>query len=344
MRELIEWNIIVCIIKHRIPGHTFHPKIYLFEWDDRAEIIIGSNNFTEGGFFGNYEGCARISYKFPDDIKEFEKARTELKRFIDPHGPTAYELTDDFFKELIERDEVPTEAEARYGRDISRRTKISKQKRTSEKKYLFGFEDIEPPPPLPADLLERLIKEVRKRKKKREKPPLTRTKKYIPKSPIEDQVSDPLLPAAFYMTLPTLQGKNIPGEGRIPLEAIELAKDFWGRPNEYTKNISPRSGEGRVYWNWYPTWRIWNVETPQDTETQAVRMYLYENSSDFRFYMRPLVNAGADLGDVVRIRRIAQPDAEYECVLARKGTPEYSEWIKYCSQPVRNSTRRFGYA
>ena len=124
------------------------------------------------------------------------------------------------------------------------------------------------------------------------------------------------------MTLPTLQGKNIPGEGRIPLEAIELAKDFWGWPDEYSKDTSPRAGEGRVYWNWHPTWRIWSVETPEDIDTQTVRMYLYENSSDFRFYMRPLVNAGADLGDVVRIRRIAQPDAEYECVLARKGTPE----------------------
>ena len=73
-------------------------------------------------------------------------------------------------------------------------------------------------------------------------------------------------------------------------------------------------------------------------------MYMYENSSDFRFYARPLVNAGGDLGDVVRIRRIAQSDVEYECVLARKGTAEYDEWIKSCTQAVRNSPRHFGYA
>jgi len=51
------------------------------------------------------------------------------------------------------------------------------------------------------------------------------------------------------------------------------------------------------------------------------------------------VDAGADLGDVVRIRRIAQRDAEYECVLARKGRLEYDQWIKYCTQAVRNSIR-----
>ena len=86
------------------------------------------------------------------------------------------------------------------------------------------------------------------------------------------------------------------------------------------------------------------MEKPSDVAVQEVRMYMYENSSDFRFYVRPLVNAGADLGDVVRIRRVAQPEAEYECVLARQGTSEYNEWIKYCTQVVRNSTRRFGYA
>jgi hypothetical protein len=125
---------------------------------------------------------------------------------------------------------------------------------------------------------------------------------------------------------------------------VELAKEFWGWPDEYSKEVSPRQGQGRVYWNWRPKWRIWDVNAPGDITTQEVRMYMYENSSDFRFYVRPLVNAGADLGDVVRIRRIAESDAEFECVLARQGTPEYDKWIKSCTQPVRNSTRRFGYA
>ena len=153
-----------------------------------------------------------------------------------------------------------------------------------------------------------------------------------------------MLPAAFYMTLPTLQGHNIPGEARIPLEAIELAKEFWGWPDEYSKDVSPRAGKDRVYWNWRPKWRIWSVEALGEVVVQEVRMYMYENSSDFRFYVRPLVNAGGDLGDVVRIRRIAQLGAEFECVLARQGTPQYNEWGKSCTQAVRNSIRRFGYA
>jgi HKD family nuclease len=346
LNELLGWNIYVCIVKHRIPGHTFHPKFYLFEWGNKVEIIIGSNNITEGGFFGNYEGCARITYNLPDDFKQFERACAELKRFIFPDGPTAHELTCDFLKELIARKEVPTEAEARYGRDVSREPRLRKLKAAVKEKHLFGVEDIEPPPPLPADLLERLVQDVRRRRKERRKPITKRIKKRIPavQLPIDDKAIDMLLPAAFYMTLPTLQGENIPGEGRIPLEAVELAKEFWGWPDEYTKDVSPRAGKERVYWNWRPVWRVRSVEAPDKGAIQEVRMYMYENSSDFRFYVRPLVNAGADLGDVVRIRRIAQSDAEYECVLARKGTPEYDEWIRYCTQSVRNSTRLFGYA
>lgn len=342
LRELLGWEIDIRIVKHRLPGHTFHPKLYLFEWSDHAAIVIGSNNVTEGGFFGNYEGAAMVTYELPEDSDSYHSAREDLGRFLEPNGPIAYQLTAELLDELIARGDVPTEEEARKGRDIPAR---SKKANTQKGEPIFGTEDIAPPPPLPADFLERLVKDVRARRNATRRITRRRNKKTTEAvKPIDDQVSDSLLPAAFYMTLPTLQGGNIPGEGRIPLEAIELAKEFWGWPNEYTKEVSPRAGIDRVYWNWRPNWRIWSVEAPGNVTTQEVRMYMYENSSDFRFYVRPLVNAGGDLGDVVRIRRIAEPTAEYECVLARRGTPEYGEWIKSCTQPVRNSTRSFGYA
>lgn len=343
LKEVLGWGIDIRIVKHRIPGHTFHPKLYLFEWADHAIIIIGSNNITEGGFFGNYESAARINYDLPQDSDAFGNACVELARFLEPEGPVAYPLTETFLGELVTRGDVPTEAEARKGRDVTAKIKKST---VGKEATIFGTEDIVPPPPLPADLLERLLKDVRVRRaaaKKILKKKKTK-KKLKAVLPIDDKVSDPLLPAAFFMTLPTLQGDNIPGEGRIPLEAIELAKEFWGWPDEYSKDVSPRLGAERVYWNWRPKWKIWSVEDPGTVVTQEVRMYMYENSSDFRFYVRPLVNAGADLGDAVRIRRIAEPDAEFECMLARKGTPEYIAWIKSCTQPVRNSTRKFGYA
>ena len=342
LKEILDWNLDVRIVKHRRPGHTFHPKLYLFEWDHQASIIVGSNNLTEGGFFKNYEGAVKITYHLPAEAERYGSACTELERFLDPAGPTVYQLNSDFLDRLIARGDIPTEAEARIGRDVPSRVR---GRTGTEGDPLFGTEDIPLPPPLPANLLDRLVKDVRARRRSRRVAGAQHTGGPAAGAtlPIDDQVGDPLLPAAFYMTLPTLQGASIPGEGRIPLEAIEMAKEFWGWPDEYTRTVG--RGGNRVYWNWRPQWKIWNVEDPGEVGVQEVRMYMYENSSDFRFYVRPLVDAGADLGDIVRITRIAEPDGvEYECVLSRRTTPEYTQWINYCVQPVWNSLRRFGYA
>jgi len=342
LEEILSWNIDVRIIKNRIPGHIFHPKLYLFKWEHKAKIIIGSNNITEGGFFGNYECATCITYELPNDLEQFNSACAMLNRFIRPEGQIVYNLTEEFLKKLIARGEVPSEDEIRRNKNLSAKKYRKKQKISAEDGQIFGVENIDPPPPIPAELLKQLVKHIRHHRKKRKE--MSKGAAISAQPPIDDKANDILLPTAFYMTLPTLQGNNIPGEARIPLEAIELAKKFWGWPDEYTRDVSPRAGKQRVYWNWRPRWRIWSVENPKNVNIQEVRMYMYENSSDFRFYARPLVNAGGDLGDVIRIRRIAQVDAEYECVLARRGTPEYSQWIRYCTQPVRNSTRRFGYA
>lgn len=345
LREVCSWDIEVKVFKHRLPGHTFHPKLYLFEWEDHAEIIIGSNNITEGGFFRNYEGSARVHYNFPADTGMYESAKDELELFLDPSGQTVKPLTRALLNKLIARGEVPTESAARSNRDIFRRQTLKGVISVTKDDPLFGTEDIPSPPPLPSDILEGLLKNVRRRRREMRRKLRHHGKDglAIGANLISDKEHDVIAPAAFYMTLPTLQGPNIPGEGRIPLEAIELAQEFWGWPDEYERKMSPRAGKNRVYWNWKPKWKVWSVENPEEVKIPDVRMYMYDNSSDFRFYVRPLVNAGADFGDVVRIRRLAQVEAEYECVLARKGTAEFNSWEKFCTQPVRNSLRRFGY-
>jgi len=338
LKEVISWRTDNRVVKHRRPGFTFHPKLYLVEWQDKSEILIGSNNVTEGGLFRNYESSARIIYDSPDDDILYETAQQELNRFLDPIGDTTYIITDDFLNNLIEQGIIPSEAEARKNRNDSV-TRPSRERQTGEP--LFGVEDIEFPPPLPANILEGLVQTVRRRRAQR------RTAQQEPQVESEPQISptdDAITPTSFYMTLSKLQGDNIPGEARIPLEALELAQEFWGWQEEYERVGNPRGGQGRVYWNWRPHWRITDVEHLENTVVQEVRMYFYENSSDFRFYARPLVNAGADLGDIVRITRIAEDDVEFECVLARQGTPEYEEWINFCVNEVRNSSRRFGYS
>ena len=341
LEELLSWSVDVRIVKHRHPGHMFHPKIYLFEWTDRRVVIVGSNNLTDGGLFRNYEGAAQVTYASPEDDAEFTSATVALERFLEPSGPTAYRLTREWLAQAVKSGHVPTEAEAREGRRKATASAASDSAAPLE----LGTEEFNLPPPLPADLLDQLLTHVRARRR------AARKKAGIEESALSDHEQSDASPAtytlaasAFYMTLPKLQGKNIPGEARVPLAAVEIAQEFWGWPAEYTKQTSPRGGTNRVYWNWKPQWRVRTVGSPVAVPSQAVRMYMYENSSDFRFYARPLVNAGADEGDVVRIRRLAEPDVEYECVLAKRNTVVCQQWLSCCTQSVPNSNRRFGYA
>lgn len=332
LQQLATWDVTVTVVKNRIPGHTFHPKLYLFEWENRAKIIVGSSNVTEGGFYRNYEASAYTEYDLPAETRQYEMALRELRRFIEPAGPTAKRLTPDYLIALVARPDVPSEAEAR-----ERATSQFRRAAGNAENEVFGSEVIAAPPPLPAELLERLIARVGARRR-----PAGRRPRQAAQQREGPRLSEQISPAAFYMSLPTLQGRNIPGEARIPLAAIELAEQFWGWPEQYVRTESPRRGRRRVYHEWKPIWRIWNVAR-RDAVEQPVRMYMYENSSDFRFYARPLVTAGGDLGDIVRIVRVAEPAVEYECALAKDGTPEHRLWQRYCTTLVRNSTRRFGY-
>lgn len=342
LEELLAWDIDVRIAKHRRPGHTFHPKLFLFEWEHEATIIVGSNNLTDGGFFGNYEAAVRVTYRLPADAEQFSTACAELRRFLDPEGPTVYRLSSEFLADLVARHAIPTEREARLGRDVPTE---SNQARRLKGDLLFGTEEIAPPPPLPEHALKHFVAKANAQRRSRRSPEAQRKGDLVvaEAAAADDSQADPLLPAAFYMTLPTLQGPTIPGEPRIPLVALELAKEFWGWPHEYTEEVKPKSK--RAYWNWRPKWRISSLDDPDNISVQEVRMYMYPSSSDFRFYARPLLNAGADQGDIVRLRRVSDPDGvEYECVLARSGTVDHAQWLNYCTQRVQNSSRRFGYA
>ena len=334
LRQLSSWNVNVTIVKNRIRGHTFHPKIYLLEWENAAKVIVGSNNFTEGGLFRNYEGYACIHYDFPADAALYDSAGIELRHFLQPEGQTARQLTPAYLGVLLARSDIPTEKQAR-----GRRARQFGRSRTTQEgdAQAFGSEAIAPPPPLPAELLNQLIAQVGVRHRGDRRQPAAAARRDVPARAAQ------IYPAAFYMSLPTLQGRNIPGEARIPLAAIKLAEEFWGWRGKYVRREGPRAGRQRVYHEWKPIWRIWDVSQPQQVREQRVRMYMYENSSDFRFYARPLVNAGADLGDIVRIIRVAEPSVEFDCAVARAGTAEHRLWLSYCTVPVRNSGRSFGY-
>jgi HKD family nuclease len=123
-------------------GHTFHPKIYLFEaTDSKAELFVGSSNLTDGGLYTNYEASSQITFNFPQDMNEYAEILASLDRYINPQGNTAQVLNNSLIDILVRRGEVPTEREITE----NRRQSLRAQDRSDSPASPFGVEIINRP-------------------------------------------------------------------------------------------------------------------------------------------------------------------------------------------------------
>lgn len=123
-------------------GHTFHPKIYLFEaTGSKAELFIGSSNLTDGGLYTNYEASSQMTFIFPQDNEEYSEFLASLDNFLNPQGVTARILNNDLIDILVRRGEVPTEREIQENQRRTART----QERFDTPVSPFGVELITRP-------------------------------------------------------------------------------------------------------------------------------------------------------------------------------------------------------
>lgn len=352
LKEVASWSVPVFIIKNRFPAVTFHPKIYHLKWDKLAIIAVGSNNLTDGGLYKNYEAASVTSFEIPSDIADYKAAVADLKAFFEPSGDTAKLLTEDYLEKLIALPEIPSEVSASRSRGEARRNKPA-----GELGDVFGSEQVNFPPKLPPELQALILAARKGQLDEWEKEKKAEKKKVKAGDPIIVAEVSPTPPPPlaeldardFYMELPSMRGAahaTIPGEARVPLLARDMAPSFWGWPDNYVRSVSPRNATvERVYWNWKPKWIIKSTINSEESENE-VRMYLYENSADYRFYAGKLVSLGAESGDIIRIRRIDDGDIAYECFLAKPGSKKFEAWSKLLVNSVSagGNVRRFGYA
>jgi len=246
LQELASWPVDIFVFKNRRPGITFHPKIYRVERANKAEIFLGSNNLTDGGLFTNYEGAVHITYDLPADREQYDAASTELAGFLAPSAQVTRKLDTPYLQILVNRDDIPTEAEARKRQ---RSARIGNQGSSAE---AFGTESTPGRPPLPVIYQDVVLAantnhldEIRKeRRKKRDAKDASEKASLLSIPPVAELV----LPTSFYMELNATKGKSaeaggprkIPGEQRIPLEAVWSAQEFWGWPDKYERTVNPR--------------------------------------------------------------------------------------------------------
>jgi HKD family nuclease len=125
-------------------GHTFHPKIYLFESTEKAEVFVGSNNLTDGGLYTNYEASTRTVFEFPEDNEEYVQFFSSLEAYLKPIGNTAQILSEDLIDILVARGEVPSENEIRKGQAKL----LEPKEKANIPQSPFGVEKIKRPPTL----------------------------------------------------------------------------------------------------------------------------------------------------------------------------------------------------
>jgi HKD family nuclease len=89
----------------------FHPKIYHFENQDHAKVIVGSSNFTQKGLFENIE--ANISLELDKSLDHDKSFLDDLSKAIESLKDNTIPLDAALLQKLIDSGQVPTEAVVR---------------------------------------------------------------------------------------------------------------------------------------------------------------------------------------------------------------------------------------
>lgn len=103
LEKLLELNIPAFIYNSN--SYIYHPKVYLFEGNDKNRVIIGSSNFTNNGLFNNVEASVLLDFTSQD--KSGMKFLNQVKDYFSPllefNDPNISEVTQDYINELADK-------------------------------------------------------------------------------------------------------------------------------------------------------------------------------------------------------------------------------------------------
>lgn len=186
LEELLRWNCETFVFHNAIPRATFHPKIYLFESATTATLFVGSNNFTDGGFYTNYEAATRCDFELPADADEYKRLLEPLTPLIEPQGVIVRRLDLCLIQTLVDRGELPSEAEARQ----RQRDQAQARRRGSASVPANPFAPV--PVPLPP-LLSKVLRKEEPEPEERQPPAQTEEAQPKPAQP-DEQPQQPVSP------------------------------------------------------------------------------------------------------------------------------------------------------
>lgn len=117
---------------HNENPSTYHPKVFLFEKPDRATLIVGSGNLSEGGLFTNYEVGLLVDLDMGQlvDSTLVEQVKQNLELLL-ADNRVASRLDDALLQQLADLRMIVTESEARDDDEESNRQEAPVPQRNS---------------------------------------------------------------------------------------------------------------------------------------------------------------------------------------------------------------------
>ena len=91
--------------------------------------------------------------------------------------------------------------------------------------------------------------------------------------------------------------------------------------------------------------KVVDVENPEASKIDTIDLYQEEGKTNFNFKSKALVSLIPEENDIIRIIRVAE-GSEYifQCELIRASSKEYIIWEQFCSQIIKGTERRYGFA
>lgn len=330
----------VMIFHNRLP-FTFHPKLYLFKSSRSAELLIGSGNLTEGGLFTNYEASIRLPLDLTKahHIAVLGSVESVLDYWSDTSRQTVRLLNRDLLERLVALGRVPSSDQdmPQIEDPTANLTPPSESSDSGEDagtqpapdpfRSLFAAEGVPPAPTPPRSKFPDSGAAVAPPHANEEQASTTETRRRAA--------------TVFLMTLHRTDvgvGQTTPGAPRrspeifVPLAARNANPEFWNWPAGFVEDPEKPGKLDRV-----------GVRMRIGGEIVAVNMMTWPDKHDFRLRSETLRSAG-NIGDVLRLEKVGSDvDFDYYAEIVPQGTTEHPRYLALCTEPVRNSERRYGY-
>lgn len=330
----------VMIFHNRLP-FTFHPKVYLFKSSRSADLLIGSGNLTEGGLFTNYEASIRLKLDLTKagHVAVLGSAESVLDYWSDTSRQTVRLLNRDLLEHLVAWGRVPssdqdmpeikdpTASLTLPSESSNSREETGRQPAPDSFHILFAAEGV-PSAPTPTGSTF----------------PDSGAAAAPPPANVEQASANETgrrAATVFVMTLHRTDvgvGQTTPGATRrspeifVPLAARNANPEFWDWPAGFAEDPGRPGKLDRA-----------GVRMRIGGEIVAVNMMTWPDKHDFRLRCETLRSAG-NIGDVLRLEKVGSDvDFDYYAEIVPEGTTEHPRYLALCSEPVRNSEKRYGY-